>query len=169
MKLALQMSASYMPEAGLVGGGAGGINLPLARRIASQGLTDPLPNSSIAGLSMAPGGIAFMDAGTLGDRLYSGQAMYIIWGDRLSAIWNDPSYIIWGDLNLLGLANPTGSLGANYIIWGDVSLGTKSNVIIWGDTIKAQNGDVIIWGDSIQAQSGDVIIWGDGMSGVGDP
>lgn len=171
VKLALQMSASYMPEAGLVGGGAGSINLPLARRIASQGLTDPLPNSSIAGLSMTPGGIAFLDPGTLADRLYSGQAMYIIWGDKLSAIWNDPSTIIWGDLNLLGLSNPTGSLGANYIIWGDVSLGTKSNVIIWGDTIKTSDGQVIIWGDSATILTSDpnVIIWGDGTSGAGDP
>jgi serine protease AprX len=140
VKLALQMSATYMPEAGLIGAGAGSINLVVARRIASAGLTDPLPVSSIAGSPVLAGGVAFLDPGTLSDRLYSSVGMRILWGDQLTGVWTDPSRIIWGDLNLLGLANPNTSLDANRIIWGDVSLSATSTRIIWGDS-SAGSGD----------------------------
>ena len=172
VKLALQMSASYMPEAGLVGAGAGSINLVLARRIATTGLTDPLPASSIAGSPVLAGGVAFWDAGTLSGRLYSSTGMRILWGDQLTAVWTDPSRILWGDLNLLGLANPNTLLDANRIIWGDVSMSSVSSTrIIWGDSVINANGMRIIWGDATPALSTDPerIIWGDSSAGSGDP
>jgi serine protease AprX len=171
VKLALQMSATYMPEAGLIGAGAGSINLVLARRIVSAGLTDPLPASSIAGSPVLAGGVAFWDAGTLSDRLYSSVGTRILWGDQLTTVWTDPSRIIWGDLNLLGLANPNASLTANRIIWGDVSLSATSTRIIWGDSVTDAAGFRIIWGDSTLALNTDPerIIWGDSIAGSGDP
>jgi hypothetical protein len=171
VKLALQLSATYMPEAGLIGAGAGSINLPVARRIASTGLTDPLPASSIAGAPVLAGGVAFWDGGALSGRLYSSAGMRILWGDQLLAVWTDPSRIIWGDLNLLGLANPNASLDPNRIIWGDVSRSASSPRIIWGDSLVNADGTRIIWGDSSQALSTDPnrIIWGDSIPGSGDP
>jgi serine protease AprX len=171
VKLALQMSATYMPEAGLIGAGAGSINLVVARRIASAGLTDPLPSSSIAGSPVLAGGVAFFDGGTLADRLYSSTGMRILWGDQVPPVWTDPSRIIWGDLNLLGLANPNTSLDANRIIWGDVSLSATSTRIIWGDSVTNADGFRIIWGDATPALNTDPerIIWGDSSAGSGDP
>jgi serine protease AprX len=170
VKLALQMGATYLPEAGLVGGGAGSINLLASRYVASTGLTDPIPGGRIAGAPITPGGAAYWDRGTMSDRLYAETGMRIIWGDQAGAIWSDPSRIIWGDLNLLGLLNPASSLNANRIIWGDVSLWTNSERIIWGDKVTSPDTMRIIWGDSqVLTTDPNRIIWGDGQIGAGDP
>ena len=148
MKLALQMGASYMPSAGLMGGGAGNANFWASRKMAASGLTSLVTNT-IGGLTTTSSGAAFWDAGTLSNRLYGGIGMRLLSLLQLPLVWLDPSQLNWGDLNVAGLTNPLALVPKNPLIWGDVAT--------WA---HAQDGDQIIWGSQIYNPSGQQIIWG---------
>ena len=59
VKLALQLSASPLPGAGLVEAGAGSLNVLLALQVAVNGPAVAPPEATIAGETVSPGGIAF--------------------------------------------------------------------------------------------------------------
>ena len=69
VKLALQMGSSFMPEAGLIGAGAGSVDIMASRKSSANGLLT-LVNTATAGLLSAPSGASFWDEGTLAHRLY---------------------------------------------------------------------------------------------------
>ena len=71
VKLALQTTATFMPQAGLVGGGAGNANLLAARQAANDGLLNNLV-SQIAGAPVPSSGAAYWDSGTLISRVCAG-------------------------------------------------------------------------------------------------
>ena len=91
VKLALQLSASPVPGAGLIEAGAGSLNVLLALHTAVHGPGVAAPETTIAGEAVAPGGIAF------GSRLVWGDAL--IWGNSLvegnALIWGNT--LIWGN------------------------------------------------------------------------
>ncbi len=155
VKLALQTTATYMPDAGLVGGGAGSINLRAARQVASEGLLGGL-TTRIVGRLVSSTGITYWDAGLLIDRLYRSGPRLI--GNLLAPlVWLNPGLLQWGDLNLLGLQNPLGTTTPNYIVWGEVAGWTSSYYIVWGETIVTPQNDYIVWGEG----GGDYIVWGE--------
>jgi len=160
MKLALQMGATYMPDAGLVGAGAGSANFWASRKLAASGLASLLP-SIVGGLLTQSTGAAFWDEGTLANRLFGGPGMRLLSLLELPLVWLDPSRLHVGDLNLAGLTNPLASMAPNPLIWGEVAKWTGANdgdQVIWGTQIHNTSGQQVIWGTD--DMSGDQVIWG---------
>jgi serine protease AprX len=151
-KAALQLTSSFMPEAGLVQAGAGSLNvLAGAEFVRDADLND----TTIAGAVAAASRIMIVPANQMVQaldaslstkeqrtrsvgvrRVSSGSAPVIgeairtvFWGGSDTVIWGDSDTVIWGD--------------SDTVIWGD------SDTVIWGDT------DTVIWGDT------DTVIWGD--------
>jgi serine protease AprX len=180
-KAVLQLTSSFMPVPGLLGAGAGAVNVIAA----TQHLFDYLganatrERTTIAGESqkefaevVAERALWSMTSGTAVVRnsygfytqtapqsiLWGARAESIIWGASTgdSIIWGAGDSIIWGALNANSII--WGASGGDSIIWG----ANAGDSIIWG----AQAGDSIIWGanvgDSIiwGANAGDSIIWG---------
>src|SRR5204863_8043199 len=73
VKLALQLSASFMPNEGVVASGAGSVNLWAARRVNSAvtTLTGTLPAVTIGGRSVKPSSFLVSNGNTLADRTLS--------------------------------------------------------------------------------------------------
>jgi serine protease AprX len=168
VKLALQTGATYLPEDGLMAGGAGSVNFWSSRQITgSTGLTSVL--SGLLGVVGGPSGASFWDAGTLTTRLYQGRGIRLLnLVDAAAALLN-PSILKWGDLNLFGLLNPLSVIPPNPLIWGQVSTWAASDdVILWGDTVYDPEGNVILWGDS-NTTDDYVILWGDSVVTDPDP
>lgn len=168
VKLLLQTGSSFLPEDGLMAGGAGSINLWSSRRASSNGLADLVTSLPIIGaLVSPPSGVAYWDRGTMTDRMYHGNGIRLLGlFDLVGALLN-PSRLEWDTLHLVGSNNPVGNLGPNYVIWGDVSRWSDSNYVIWGDTIQSPEGNYVIWGDT-QMTEGYYVIWGDSLA-HGDP
>jgi serine protease AprX len=162
VKLALQMGATYMPDAGLVGAGAGSVNVWASRKIAAGGLTSTLQSGPIGGLLSNSSGAAFWDAGTLSHRLYTRQGFRLLSVVDALLAWLNPSTLKYGDLNLLGLTNKLALLPSNQLVWGPIASLTRSqDEIVWGTSMYDSDGDAIIWGTSDE----DAIIWGTTLAG----
>jgi serine protease AprX len=156
VKLALQMGATYMPDAGLVGAGSGSVNVWASRKIAATGLGATL-TTTIGGLLSPSSGSAFWDTGTLSHRLYTRQGFRLLNSVNALLAWLNPSILNYGDLNLLGLANPLASMNANELVWGPIAgFSRNQDEIVWGTSMYDSGGDAIIWGTDDQ----DAIIWG---------
>ena len=159
VKVALQVTAEFMPEAGLVAAGTGSVNLAAARKMASgDGLLGIL-SSLIGGKTVAGSGFAYLKPGARLDQSSSGltRVFGLIdqrkpgWASRTS--WTTPAQIIWGDTNMW--------TADQQIIWGDQIFSPAGQQIIWGDQIFNPSGQQIIWGDQVFNPSGQQIIWGD--------
>jgi len=160
MKIALQMGATYMPRAGLMGAGAGNANFWASRKMSQSGLLS-LPVSIIGGLLTQSSGAAFWDAGTLTGRLYGGVGMRLLSLLQLPLVWLNPSQLHFGDLNLAGLTNTLATVAPNPLIWGEVAQWTGAqdgDQVIWGTDIWNPSGQQVIWGTD--AGDGDQVIWG---------
>jgi subtilisin family serine protease len=159
VKLALQSGAAYVPRAGLMGAGAGSLNVMAARRIAQGGLSalgSSLLNTLVGGVLTPSSGASFWDTGTLSARLYNGFGVRLLSTLDLSRVWSNPGLLAVGDLNLVGLLNPLRGVPATRLMYGDVAAWADDDHIIWGTDITSPDGDHIIWGTS----DDDHIIWG---------
>ena len=67
VKIALQMGATFMPQAGLVASGAGSVNFPQSQKVSATGLVSSLLNT-VDGVLGTSSGATFRDTGTLIDR-----------------------------------------------------------------------------------------------------
>ena len=94
VKMALQAGATYMPDGGLMGAGAGSVNFMASRKIGDQPAR-PAADGLIGGLLAAPSGAMYWDGGTLANRLYAGT------GIRLLSLLQAP--LAW--LNIVAAAN----------------------------------------------------------------
>jgi hypothetical protein len=165
VKLALQMGATYMPDAGLVGAGAGSVNVWASRKIAAGGLTSTLQTGLVGGLLSTSSGAAFWDGGTLSHRLYTRQGFRLLSALDALLAWLNPSTLNYGDLNLLGLTNKLAAMPSDRLVWGPIASFSRSqDEIVWGTSIYDSGGDAIIWGTSDE----DAIIWGTTLVN-GDP
>jgi serine protease AprX len=162
VKVALQITAEGMPEAGMVSAGTGSVNLYSARKVASgnDGLFGILSTLLIGGQPVTGSGFAFLRPGARLDQSWRGgpvRAFGLIdarksgWSSRTSS--TTPSQIIWGDTNMW--------TADQQIIWGDQIFNPAGQQIIWGDQVYNPSGQQIIWGDQISNPSGQQIIWGD--------
>jgi serine protease AprX len=165
VKMALQSGATYMPDAGLMGAGAGSVNF-MASRKAGTSLLGLLPASLIGGLLSPPSGAIFWDSGTLANRLYAGVGIRLLSLLQAPLAWLNSSLLHSGDLNLLGLNNPLASIAPKWMLYGQVAGWTGGSTILWGDTIYDPNGQTILWGDSTTSDT--TILWGDSLVGA-DP
>jgi serine protease AprX len=157
VKFAVQSGATYMPDGGLMGAGAGSANFWASRNVAAGGL---LP---VVGGLLMPSGVSFWDAGTLSARLYAGQGLRLLSLLDVALVWADPSRLHFGDLNLVGLLNPLAAVAPNRLLWGEVDGWTSGQQIIWGTTVYDPQGQQIIWGTD-QTTQDNQIIWGTAMT-----
>ena len=160
IKMALQMGATFVPDGGLVGAGAGSVSFPTSMKIADAGLLTGLLNT-VGGLLGSSTGATFRDHGTMMDRLYGNTGMRLLGILDLGWLWQQGSEP--GVLNLLGLGNPLQSIAPNRLIWGEVSNWSSSNHVVWGDTIQSPSGQHVVWGDSEHTNSNHVV-WGDSIA-----
>ncbi|HEY2153962.1 MAG TPA: S8 family serine peptidase, partial [Vicinamibacterales bacterium] len=163
VKLALQMGATFVKDGGLMGAGAGSVNLWAARKIAASGLGGQLVSTLVGGILTPASGVAFWDSGSLATRLYQGSALRLLSPVTALLAWLNPSLLRVGDLNLLGLSNPLASVVPKWMLYGQVAGWTGSQSILWGDSIYDPQGQSILWGDSTQT-AGTSILWGDSMT-----
>ncbi len=166
LKIALQTGSTYMWDGGLMGGGAGSVNLWTSRKNAANGLTNLL-STVVGGLLTPAGGAVFWDSGTMTKRLYAGSGLRLLSLLEAPIAWLTGGYLRWDDFNVIGLSNPLGKTRPNEILWGDVSKWTSDEEILWGDTIYTPEGQEILWGDS-RTTEGDEILWGDSTQKTGD-
>jgi serine protease AprX len=156
IKLLLQSGATYMKNGGLLGSGAGNVNVWASRKSAANGLSATL-STVIGGLGVSASGASFWDAGTLQDRLYAGKGIRLLSLLELPFVLLDPSRLLYGDLNLFGLLNPLQSIAPKWLLYGEVAGWTQSQTIMWGTQIYDPQGQTIMWGTS---DMGDTIMWG---------
>jgi serine protease AprX len=152
-KLALQTGATFVRDGGLMGGGAGSVNIWGSRQLAAR-------SSSLTSLlGLGADGVAFWDAGTLSARLYNRTALRLLPLLDLTRALLNPALLRTGDLNLFGLTNPLAVTPTNRLLWGRIADWTTANQIIWGSTIYDMRGQQIIWGSSYTVQDNQ-LIWG---------
>jgi serine protease AprX len=166
IKVALQMGAQFVPDGGLVGAGAGSVNLPESVKLARGGLVPSLL-STLTSLLGVSGGATFRDGGTLIDRLYGRTGVRLLGILDLSVLWQRADDAEWGVLNLLGLFNPLGSVPAHRLIWGEVSGWTSTDHLVWGDAVQNPSGQHLVWGDS-EHTGANHLVWGDSVAGGND-
>jgi serine protease AprX len=159
VKVALQMGARWMPNAGLVAAGAGSVDFPESIKLAQSGLVASLLNG-LTGLLGLSGGATFRDAGTLVDRIYDGSGIHLLGLLDAALFWQQADDAEYGVLNLLGLSNPIAQTPANHVVWGDVAGWTTQYHVVWGDSIYSPSGQHVVWGDSEHTDSTHVV-WGD--------
>ena len=69
VKMALQMGATFMPQAGLIASGDGNRQFPSVAKISATGLVSSLLNT-VDGVLGTSSGATFRDTGTMIDRIY---------------------------------------------------------------------------------------------------
>jgi serine protease AprX len=165
VKMALQMSATFMPKDGLVAAGAGSVNFPTAVKVSNVPLVTSLVNT-VTSLLGTSSGAAFRDTGTLIDRVYDRTGIRLLSLLDLGALLGDPSGGEPGVLHLVGLNNPIGQVPANHVVWGDVAGWSNNYHVVWGDSIQSPSGQHVVWGDS-EHVDGSHVVWGDSIPGDG--
>jgi serine protease AprX len=166
VKIALQTGAYFVPDGGLVGAGAGAVNLPASLKLARGGLVPTLLNTvtSLLGLS---GGATFRDGGTLIDRIYGRTGLRLLGLLDSGLLWRQADSAEWGVLNLLGLLNPLAKIPGHRLIWGEVAGWTTSQHLVWGDAVTNPSGQHLVWGDSEHTDANH-LVWGDSIPVDGD-
>jgi hypothetical protein len=167
VKMALQAGATYVPNGGLMGAGAGSVNFMASRKSAST-LLGLLPTGLIGGLLAAPSGAMYWDQGTLANRLYAGKGIRLLSILQAPLAWLNVSLLNIGDLNLVGLGNPLASVVPKWLLYGEVAGWTGGQSIMWGDSIYDPSGQSIMWGDTYMTD-GTSIMWGDAVMSSADP
>jgi hypothetical protein len=162
VKMALQAGATYMPDAGLMGAGAGSVNFMASRKV-GNGLLGILPSGLIGGVLTAPSGAMFWDTGTMAARLYAGTGIRLLSLLQAPLAWLNSSLLNNDELNLVGLGNPLASIVAKRLLYGEVGGWTDSQTIMWGTTITDPQGQTIMWGTNYTTE-GTTIMWGTSMT-----
>ena len=132
IKAVLQLTSSFLPDAGVIRGGSGSLNaLAAAEFVASSDSLDSVVN--IGGESVRANGVLFVDA-TDQQQLLSDHS--IAWGQIDTIVWGQIDTIVWGQIAT--------------IVWG------QTDTIVWGQdhTVWGQNA-TIVWGQN------DTVVWGE--------
>jgi serine protease AprX len=187
LKIALQSGATYMSDGGLMGAGAGSVNLLASRKIvANDGFG--IVSTTIAGERITSSGLAFGPYGlnALGNTRFVGQQ--IAWGTTVTwgtdclectgtvawgttAVWGNT--ITWGTTAVWGntVAWGTDCLECTgTVAWGTdclectgtVAWGTDclecTGTVAWGTTVVW--GNTVTWGTAISDSSAQTVTWG---------
>ena len=160
VKLALQTGAQFLPEAGLIGGGAGSVDFSASQRLAQGGLVGSLLTNLTNTLGLT-GGASFRDHGSLIERIYDRTGIRLLSLLDLQALLGNPNGPDSDVLNLLGLSNPLGTAAPNYLVWGNVAGWSDSYYIVWGSAMQSPDGEYLVWGTA--DTSGEYIVWGTGV------
>jgi serine protease AprX len=181
VKLALQLSAEFMPEDGIARAGLGRVNLYSARRVNGvfTTLTGVIPPVTIAGRTVVPSGLMMGNGQPLVDSVTAPAGTRVVGLLELVASWFDRQLIparltalrgstllrngqlpaqqmVWGDRSLLGQQMVWGDLTpfGQQMVWGDLDL--LGQQMVWGD--QTLLGQQMVWGDQTLGQQ---MVWGD--------
>ena len=136
-KAALQLTSTFLPSAGLVGAGAGELNVLSASELLENGQLGP---TDIAAQSIEPSRIAFTRPRQSVRPALAQWSASIAWPREITG-----NSIVWG-ASTIHL-----STSAQSIVWG---ASTDDESIVWGASVDAQS---IVWGASTDDES---IVWG---------
>jgi serine protease AprX len=168
VKIAIQMGAHFMPDAGLVGAGTGSVDFQQSMKIAQAGLVTGLVTNlttTVTSLLGSSSGAAFTDEGTLIDRVYDRTGIKLLGLLDLPLLFGNAGNADSGVLSLLGTSNPLGSTGANYVVWGsNIASWSDSYYVVWGSTIQDPSGQYVVWGSS-DTTDGSYVVWGSTVGG----
>jgi len=163
VKLAIQMGARFMPQAGLIAAGTGSVNFSQSMRVMNGGLLQTL-TTTVTSLLGASSGAYFRDNGTLIDRIYDRTGINLLRILDLGALFRGADDAELGVLNLLGTSNPIGSTGANYVVWGNVADWSSSYYVVWGNSIQSPSGQYVVWGNN-EFSDPNYVVWGNSFNG----
>jgi hypothetical protein len=155
VRIALQLSSSFIADDGILGAGAGGVNIAGAIHLAHFGPTLDGINVVIGGETAQLSGIVF----GLRESIVWGNS--IVWGIRGdSIVWGvRGDSLVWGNSIVWGIRGNSIVWGVrgDYVIWGNsIVWGVRGDSIVWG-----VRGDYVIWGNSIVwGVRGDSVVWG---------
>jgi serine protease AprX len=181
----LQLTSSFMPEAGMIGAGAGSINVLAAAELLNDGV---LSQTTIAGEWTTNSGLLFVAKG------HKTQVQQLVWSNSIrgtssvrggfvlrvgSIAWDSTTMrggitvqagsILWRVSKMqrgatVGSADSIVWGGSDSIVWGgsDSIVWGGSDSIVWGgsDSIVWGGSDSIVWGGSICWGGSDSIVWG---------
>jgi len=163
VKIALQMGARYLPDGGLVGGGAGSVNFAQSMHVADAGLIQSVLTTLTSTLGLSSGA-SFRDRGTLIDRAYDRTGLRLLGILDLGALLGGADDAEFGVLNLLGLQNPLASVAPNRLVWGQVAGWSSSYYVVWGSAIQSASGQYVVWGSSDYTDP-NYVVWGAAWTG----
>jgi serine protease AprX len=161
VKLALQVTTSFMPREGLLASGTGSVNLHAARRVQglAQGLTASLPGVTIGGRAVRPTGLVVSESWSLADAAVLRAGWRLFDGAEWLQTWGSPNRLS-GRLGAVGLLNPVTTLRPEDLLWGELAQAVDDQQIIWSDW-RESDGQQIIWSDRWFNSAGQQIIWSD--------
>jgi serine protease AprX len=164
VKLALQLSASFMLKEGLVAAGTGSVNLWSARRVngALQSLTG-LPPVTVAGRTVRPSGLLVSESGSLVDRTYGRVGLRLLGALEMLQGWAGPSGPA-GRVNVMGLLNPLSGLPATRLVWGELASRVGGNQLIWSEQLLSPIGQQLIWSEKVLQSTGQQLIWSETLT-----
>ncbi len=146
VKVALQTGAQFLPDDGLVAGGAGSVDFSASQRLARGGFVGSTLTTLTNTLGLTSGA-SYRDKGTLIERLYDRTGLRLLNLLDLQALLGDADRAEWGVLNLLGLSNPLASAQPNYLVWGTVAGWSSSYYLVWGTAVQSPEGEYPRLGD----------------------
>jgi serine protease AprX len=157
VKIALQTGAQFLPDAGLVGAGAGSVDFSASQRLAQGGLVGSTLTTvtNLLGLS---GGASYRDTGSLIERIYDRTGVRLLGLLDFLDLFRDADRAESNVLNLVGLSNPLGSAAPNYVVWGTMSGWSSSYYVVWGTSMQSPDGEYVVWGTS--DYDGEYVVWG---------
>jgi serine protease AprX len=159
VKAALQLTSTFMAEAGLLGAGSGSLNVAGATSLINRNA--PIPTSTqIADENVEASGLAFGNVTTdvirqlVDDRLVLGLvgSSALLWGANTgdTLVWGNT--LVWG-ATLEWRANDA-RVQSNTLVWGARAADTQSNTLVWG----ANFNDTLVWGSTLVR--GNTLVWG---------
>ena len=157
VKIAIQTGAQFLPDAGLIAGGAGSVDFAASQRLARGGLLGSTLTTvtNLLGLS---GGASYRDTGSLIERIYDRTGVRLLSLLDFLNLFQDANGGETNVLNLVGRSNPLGSAAPNYVVWGTVSGWSSSYYVVWGTTMQSPEGEYVVWGTS--DNGGEYVVWG---------
>jgi serine protease AprX len=186
VRIALQMSSTFMKEAGLTAAGAGSLNAAAAVQLAKSGpaqivtqvAAEGIVNSGVATVSLGSDFATLVLANALvwgsseslvwGGSLVWGNADSLVWGNADSLVWGSADSLVWGSADSLvwGSADSLVWGSADSLVWGsaDSLVWGNADSLVWGnaDSLVWGNADSLVWGnaDSLVWGNADSLVWG---------
>jgi serine protease AprX len=190
VKVALQMSAAFMPDYGLLRVGTGSLNVLAAAEFVRDG---DLNDTTISGqetdasqIALAPGARLVLAQSTLGNAARAARARgsrhgvvranvnrsqrktakvrgasdALVWGASDALVWGASGALVWGASGALVWG------ASDALVWGasDALVWGASDALVWGasDALVWGASDALVWGasDALVWGASDALVWG---------
>lgn len=147
VKFALQAGSRYLPQDGLIAGGAGSVSFAEAMKVAKAGVVQDLLVTTLPALNGATGA-AYIDGGRMIDGIYDRSGIRLFSLDDLRAVFGGMTQTPQDVITLVGLQNPLAGTPANDLVWGEVAGWSSSYYLVWGTSVQSPSGQYLVWGTS---------------------